>query len=165
MCRLSIQADLSAEALFSTINERLSYMEDVALYKALQHIPIEDIAREIIVINTAKDSAAGQGLNPESIEDFFTAQMSAAKAIQFRYRADLLTAPTDRIPRNLQSIVRPALINLGEEIVTKLVAHLSVHKDFTPQQFSLFSSALTSSYLKLEDKKLLFAALLKIRTQ
>ena len=79
--------------IFSTINERLSYMEDVALFKAQNHLPIEDIQRESVVINKAKVSASEQGLDPEIVKDFFQAQISVAKAIQYRYRADLLSQP------------------------------------------------------------------------
>lgn len=163
MSHFPSQADQAAVDLFSTINKRLCYMEDVALYKAQQHIPIEDINREIIVIDKAKEYAATQGLHPESIGLFFSAQMSAAKAIQFRYRADLLTTSTERIPRDLNTVVRPALIALGEEILMKLVSYLTMHKSFNAEQFSLFAETLTSHYLKGEDKKFLFAALQKIR--
>lgn len=163
MCPFAAQADQSAEDLFLTINKRLSYMEDVALFKALKHLPIEDIAREIIVIDKAKESASKQGLDPETIEDFFSAQISAAKAIQFRYRADLLTTPTNRVPRDLQNVVRPALITLGNEILVKLIGYLEKHKEFTDEQFPLFNKAVNSPYLNVEDKKFLFAALQKIR--
>lgn len=163
MCSSIIKANVAAKDLFSTIDKRLSYMEDVALFKALQHIPIEDIARELIVINTAKTSAEGQGFAPETIEDFFSAQMSAAKAIQFRYRADLLTMETKRVPRDLKIVVRPALIRLGEEILNKLAHYLEKHKEFTHEQFSVFDKTVTSSYLTHQDKQFLFKALQKIR--
>ena len=38
------------ETLFQLINERLSYMEHVALYKEKSKTPIEDIRREAVVI-------------------------------------------------------------------------------------------------------------------
>ncbi|MCP3901424.1 MAG: chorismate mutase, partial [Desulfobacteraceae bacterium] len=43
-------AEVTSEELFSTINERLSYMEDVALFKAQKHLPIENIEREKVVL-------------------------------------------------------------------------------------------------------------------
>lgn len=81
----------AASTLFKTINDRLSYMEDVALFKAVNHLPIEDSVREKKVIANAKTSAASKGLDPDSVEAFFEAQISVAKAIQYRYRADLLS--------------------------------------------------------------------------
>lgn len=60
-------------ALFKSINERLSYMELVALYKAINHLPIEEIARENIVIDKAKVAAQAKGLDPVHIEVFFKA--------------------------------------------------------------------------------------------
>ena len=88
-------------AVFSAINERLSYMEDVALFKANHQRPIEDIKREAFVIEKAAKSAQEFGLNRESIVAFFTSQISAAKAIQYRYRADLLSQPSSKKPRDL----------------------------------------------------------------
>ena len=83
-------AAVKSSDIFKTINERLSYMEDVALYKAQKGIKIEDLARELVVVETASLSAQKAGLDIESVSEFFQAQISAAKAIQYRYRADLL---------------------------------------------------------------------------
>ncbi|WP_234912755.1 gamma subclass chorismate mutase AroQ, partial [Vibrio anguillarum] len=77
-------ASVTSQDLFTAINLRLSYMEDVALYKAYNNEPIEDTKREAIVINNASISAEKEGLNKESVVDFFSAQISAAKAIQYR---------------------------------------------------------------------------------
>nr|WP_269809096.1 gamma subclass chorismate mutase AroQ [Enterovibrio nigricans] len=106
-CSFSVFANPSLNTLFSAINERLSYMEDVALFKANNHKPIEDIEREKIVINKASESAKDSGLNQQSVIGFFTAQISAAKAIQYRYRADLLTEGSAREPRDLTDEIRP----------------------------------------------------------
>ena len=53
-----------SSALFSLINKRLSYMEDVALYKYEKNIKIEDLDREQIVINEALEEAAEKDLDP-----------------------------------------------------------------------------------------------------
>ncbi len=57
----------TSDKLFSVINERLSYMEDVALFKAQKHKAIEDIKREEVVIAKASASAAKAGLNEGSV--------------------------------------------------------------------------------------------------
>ncbi len=85
-------------------------MEDVALYKSNNNQAIKDKERELFIINNASLSAEKQGLNKESVIAFFRAQISAAKAIQYRYRADLLSKPTDKEPRNLDTVIGPALI-------------------------------------------------------
>jgi chorismate mutase len=52
----SAEPELS-DSLFQTIDERLGYMEDVALFKAQNRIPVEDIAREKVVLFDAKELA------------------------------------------------------------------------------------------------------------
>ncbi|MFT4925108.1 MAG: chorismate mutase [Phenylobacterium sp.] len=59
-----------AQTLFKTINQRLSYMEDVALYKAQNQLAIENIKREVVVLNGAKKAASKQGLNADRWKDF-----------------------------------------------------------------------------------------------
>ncbi|MBB1332427.1 gamma subclass chorismate mutase AroQ [Pseudoalteromonas sp. SR44-5] len=155
----------TAQELFSTINLRLSYMEDVALYKSNNNQAIEDKERELIVINNASLSAEKQGLNKESVLAFFRAQISAAKAIQYRYRADLLSKPTDKEPRNLDTVIRPALIKLGKDINIELTQYLRHGGVFSQQEFKVFERTLNSRYLTRADKEMLFNALIEIRLQ
>ena len=151
--------------LFSTINLRLSYMEDVALYKNNNSTPIEDRKSEAIVIKNASLSAEKEGLNKESVIEFFSAQISVAKAIQYRYRADLLSKPTDKEPRDLETIIRPNLIKLGKDINTELARYLREGGVFSKVEFKIFENTLDSRYLTRSDKEMLFNALTKIRLQ
>ena len=59
------------EELFLLINERLSYMEHVALYKERTNSPTEDIKREAVVLIDAVETANELGLFGPSIESFF----------------------------------------------------------------------------------------------
>jgi len=59
-------------------------MKSVGLYKAIHQVPIEDIPREKIVIEKAMDAADKQGVTATSVKDFFRAQISVAKVIQYR---------------------------------------------------------------------------------
>ncbi|WOO39277.1 gamma subclass chorismate mutase AroQ [Rubellicoccus peritrichatus] len=156
-------AEETAIALFKTIGERLSYMPDVALYKAKHGLPIEDLAREKIVIEKAKTSAYEAGLDPEYIEDFFVAQISVAKAIQFRCRADLLSQPSAELPKDLNNEIRPHLIRLGDQIIQEIVVHIEKHGSFDRIQFTDFDELIDGKYVTDSDKKLLFEALLKIK--
>ncbi|MDC5707640.1 chorismate mutase [Vibrio europaeus] len=149
--------------LFSTINQRLSYMEDVALFKALNHKPIEDIEREKVVIQKASQSAQEQGLDKGSVAGFFEAQISAAKAIQYRYRADLLSQPTTKSPRDLTTVVRPELIKLGKKINQDIADYLSKHGEISDSDLATFKASLDVRYLSDNDKEALFKALKDIR--
>ncbi len=156
-------AEITSAELFRTINERLSYMEDIALFKARNHLPIEDIQRENIVLDKAKASAHEHGFDPELVNDFFQAQISVAKAIQYRYRADLLSLPSFRQPQDLQNEVRPALIRLGHQIIQQMAAYCKKYGEFQQIQFSEFSETITVKYVTEMDKQLLFRALLKVK--
>jgi chorismate mutase len=150
-------------ALFNTINLRLSYMEDVGLYKANHHLPIEDVAREKVVIDKAIQSAQQAGLDGHSVAAFFKSQITAAKAIQYRYRADLLNQPTQRTPQNLKTVIRPALIQLGKAINTRLKQYLSAGGKLTAQDWPKFQTTIACRYLSTADKKALFDALTNVR--
>lgn len=156
-------ADITTKKLFETISMRLGYMESVALYKAKNNMPIEDVEREKTVINQAKLSAAEKGVSPDHIEDFFKAQISVAKAIQFRYRADLLSQPRSLKLKDLNKEIRPELIQLGDLIITEIVGYLKVNGSFEKIDYSDFESKMNIRYVKNSDKKLIFNSLKKIK--
>ncbi|MCP3941419.1 MAG: chorismate mutase [Desulfobacteraceae bacterium] len=160
---LQARADVTTSKLFKTMNERLSYMEDVALFKAQNHLPIEDIQRENIVLGKAEASAGELGFDIESVKDFFNAQIAVAKAIQYRCRADLLSRPSSRRPLDLKKDVRPALIRLGDQLIVQMAAYCKSHGKYHPEQFDEFSKAITVKYVTKADKQLLFNALLKVK--
>lgn len=160
---LQARAEVTSAELFSTINERLSYMEDVALFKAQKHLPIENLEREKTVLNQAKMSAHIGGLDPNHIEEFFRAQIAVAKAIQFRYRADLLSEPSVEKPKDLQKEVRPALLSLGDQIIKQIIMYVKIHGSIESALFSEFDAAINIKYVTTSDKKLLFRALQKIK--
>ncbi len=162
---LSFQANsenISIE-LFKTINQRLSYMEDVALFKAQNQKAIEDVEREQVVIENAVRTASKHGLDPLSVVGFFEAQISVAKAIQYRYRADLLSAPSMKSPRDLQTIVRPALIRLGGQIIRQMKQVLSESNSFKSVTYSDFEASMDVRYVTSSDKQLLFDALMNVK--
>jgi chorismate mutase len=161
----SIATSITPTELFSTINLRLSYMEDVALYKANNNKPIEDIVREAVVIEKASISAEKEGLDKQSVIDFFKSQISAAKAIQYRYRADLLNEPTTSTPRNLNTVIRPRLIKLEKKINTELAHYLQEGGTFSKKHLVLFKATLNSRYLTDTDKEALFKGLTQIQLQ
>lgn len=138
-------------------------MEHVALFKAQKHLAIENIEREEVVLDQAKLSAHASGLDPSYMEDFFKAQISVAKAIQFRYRADLLSKPSHKNPKDLQKEVRPALLELGDQIIKQTLVYLKVHGSIKATLFAEFDAAIKIKYVTSADKKLLFRALQKVK--
>ncbi|WPC75771.1 chorismate mutase [Vibrio porteresiae] len=155
----------SETAVFKLINDRMSYMPDVALYKANNHLAIEDLKREEVVLEKSKAASAHYSLDSDSTEDFTVSLMAAAKAIQYRYRADLLSATSDdkTAPRDLNTVVRPALIKLGSELNESIAEYLKSGHQFTANQYPEFQSSITAPYLHNSDKKMIFTALQKIK--
>lgn len=161
----AVQGSESAPALslFQAIDERLGYMEDVALFKARNRISVEDIEREKIVLSDAKKLAASRGLDPNSMERFFITQIGAAKAIQYRYRAELLTRDMPTRSVDLQSDIRPALDSLGSKIVMLFATLLQSRSIMREENRERFMSTLQSRLLADAEKEALFDAMLEVR--
>lgn len=160
---LHTQAATSGSELLSTMNKRLSYMQEVALFKAQNHLPIEDIKRERKVIISANKTAEIRGLSTAELEHFFAAQISVAKAIQYRYRADWLSAPINKQAKNLNSDIRPELILLGNKTIKLMVEYLQAHGSFKRISFDEFSNAISAHHVNATDKQLIYQALLQIK--
>lgn len=145
------------------INERLFYMKDVAASKAANHLPVEVIAQEDKVLADTKKTAEELGLNPHSVEPFIVAQMSAAKAIQYRYRADWLATPeTDWKPRPLE-VIRKDIAELSTRILQRLAVELKTNGHITPDNQAEFIAQLEQKNLSEADKIQLFRTLEQVR--
>ena len=153
----------SEPSLFQAIAERLAYMEDVAVYKAQNKIPVEDVGREKRVLSNAKELATTHGLDPDSMERFFIAQISAAKAIQYRYSAELLTREIPTRPIDLQSDIRPELDRLGGDIVMLFAMLLQSRSAIGEERRERFMSTLQNRFLADAEREALFDAMLKVR--
>ena len=153
----------SQDILFRVINERLSHMEAVALFKTANQLASEDLDREKIVLSNSQLAAANAGLNQAYVTDFFQAQIEVAKIIQYRHRAKWLTEPVELIARDLNEVVRALLTELGDQ-VTLLVANTVNSKGgFAESQRQHFYDSITVEMLTEIEKKLLFNALLGIK--
>lgn len=153
----------SSLMLFQAIDERLAHMEDVALFKAQNQMPVEDIEREKIVLSDAKQLASSHGLDPDSMERFFIAQVSAAKAIQYRYRAALLTREIPTRLVDLQAGIRPALDRLGNDIIVLFAAVLHSRSAMEEQSRERFMNTLQSQLLADAEREAMFDAMLEVR--
>jgi len=115
-----------ADELYTLVAERLSLMRDVAAFKWLNDRPVEDTAREQVVVDAAVAEALNRGLRPKAAEAFFREQIEAAKDIQrFWFEAWQAGVGPETAP-DLVAAVRPRLLGLGDQIIAGLgrpIAH------------------------------------------
>ena len=79
---LAVAGPSFAVDLSSNVNDRLGYMRDVAAHKWIGGLPIEDKAREAVVIRQATLTGLQYGIETAATKRFFSLQITAAKEIQ-----------------------------------------------------------------------------------
>ncbi|TMN71559.1 prephenate dehydratase, partial [Pseudoalteromonas maricaloris] len=99
-----------------------------------------------------------QCLDTASVEAFFQAQMDAAKAIQYRYRAQWLAEGVPDKDADLVQL-RNTLNQLGAAILEVLTHHLAQHGNLTPELGPIFNTELVTANLTEKDKRKLYNAL------
>jgi cyclohexadienyl dehydratase len=112
-----VAADLTA-----LVAERLSYMREVAAYKWLAQLPVEDVQREQKVLALTDEQSLRYGLQRGASEEFFRLQMEAAKDIQrywFQQWRSGRVEPPVTAPDLVQAL-RPRLGDLGAAIMQNL---------------------------------------------
>jgi chorismate mutase len=153
----------NVEPLFQAIAARLALMENVAEFKAQNHLPIEDLAREALVLADVKILARTHGIDADSIAQFFIAQMNSAKAIQYRRRAELLNQDLPQNSIDLQAEIRPNLDRLGSEIITLFDALLLSQDSLKEDSRVTFMFMMQHRLLTDIEKNALFDAMLQVR--
>ncbi|WP_213071388.1 chorismate mutase [Acinetobacter pittii] len=144
------------------VNERLSYMKDVAGYKAEQHLPIEDLTQEKKVLDQSLSEAESFGLNSETVKPFIVTQMNVAKAIQYRYRADWLSSPESNWKPQDLAEVRLKISSLNTELQKNIADELKKNNNKAPHGCS-YMWPVQHPQLKEADKKALCETLNKIK--
>ncbi len=114
-----------AHDLYAAVGERLSLMRDVAAFKWLHELPVEDLERETVVIDAAVASALNRQIRPETAERFFRVQIEAAKDIQRHWFERWQTGQGPQSAPDLVAEVRPELLRLGERINRLMGAAIS----------------------------------------
>lgn len=107
-----------AIGLLELMNQRLLLMPQVAAHKWHHRQPVEDPAREAVVVAEAREQALRQGLVPETVERLFLVQIDAAKAIQAYWIAEWQAgrATPPKAP-DLEGVIRPELSRIGAAII------------------------------------------------
>ncbi|MGE0621370.1 MAG: gamma subclass chorismate mutase AroQ [Pseudomonadales bacterium] len=118
----------TADVLYERLNERLSLMRDVAAYKWRNDLPVEDAAREQVVIDAAATDALRYQIRPETAERFFAVQIEAAKDVQRYWLTRWADGGAPDTEPDLVGVLRPRLLALGEEILA-LAAQASAHDE------------------------------------
>lgn len=155
-------SSVSLEALSRALNERMQVMKVVAGYKALHHLPVEDLPREQVVLDHMLQNAQRAGLDPHSVEPFVHALMNASKAIQYRYRADWLSTPDSAMSVADLTETRQQIEQLDTQLLTAISQRL-IAGTFSQEDKVFLMSQLTAPHLSEGDKNTLFASLTRIQ--
>jgi cyclohexadienyl dehydratase len=148
------------EALYRLINERMSLMEQVAAYKWINEQPIAVPERETLVISNAVRDGLQYGITTDSSSAFFSAQIVAAKIIQQCWFDRWEEDKPPETAEDLAGVVRPKLISLGREIVSRLAKNTNDEKLFN----RLFSKNLPVECLSDGALQKVFEALKNVTT-
>ncbi|MCG7518383.1 gamma subclass chorismate mutase AroQ [Ruegeria sp. Ofav3-42] len=162
LCLLIAGTATPAQAeLFDLIDSRLEWMQDVAAFKHANDRPVEDLEREKVVIQKTLEQAALAGVDPDTAQLFFKAQIDAAKDIQSCW-IERWTQDQTPVPENFADLtteVRPALLELGGQILEALSAQLPV----SPSSQAEFSEDVRVDCLSDDSRAELFDSLTKVR--
>lgn len=145
--------------LADLIHQRLGYMKDVAAYKLKHQLAIEDIPREKVVIANGLNKARTLGLDTLLAKSFLEHQITLAKQVQMTWWKDW---ETNELPeasiRDLETEVRPALIQLGNKILTQIevIKALSIKLSDYKLGKAIFRENLNAKGLKAVQKEDLY---------
>lgn len=141
--------------LSEAMAERLGVMEAVARFKAQQSLPIEDLARERVVLARAAEAASVKGLDPAAVEAFVQAQMNVAKVIQYRWRAEWLIEPPAEAAVELAPL-RETLLQTDQKILQTIRDLVDRRETISAGHYDRFAATLELRFLEAREKRLLF---------
>lgn len=159
------------KTVFGLLHQRLELMEGVAAYKFSYGIPVENTAREDIVLGRARSKAQELGLNEAAVEDAFRMQIELAKTVQsgwIDYWQTRGQAPTGEEPTaHLETVIRPTLIRLGEQLIEHIPYALSALHDHARFDDNLrqLNQSLSNRFISRQRKSDLLHALIQIQRQ
>ncbi|MFT4585437.1 MAG: cyclohexadienyl dehydratase [Gammaproteobacteria bacterium] len=137
-CLLSIVPFYASGATIDElVLERLALMRDVAAYKWVNKLPIEDLTREAVVFNDVTERSLVRGIEIESSARLFGELVGAAKEIQRYWFSVWKTHEAPVRAVDLKTQIRPRLTELGFEIFDSLVRREAVTRVHLSEQFSI----------------------------
>ena len=152
----------AAETLFELIDRRLALMEQVAAYKWQHRQPVEDLAREAVVVAEAADLALRHGLVPQTVERLFLVQIEAAKEIQRHWFGKWQAGAVAPVAPDLAATVRPELLRLGEAIVAAAAPRQPGEGVLPGLDRATFDRLVSTPGLSADSRDALYAAALQI---
>lgn len=150
------------DRLFALIGKRLALMDEVAAHKWHRQLDIEDKKREQTVLDQASRTAMHAGVTKASSTAFFNAQIEAAKEIQrfwFARWQDATAGKPEPAP-NLETVLRPRLIDLGDQIIRAIAA--TGRLDDSSRLRQQFNHVVSTEGLSAENRARLYEALVNI---
>lgn len=134
--------------LSDLLARRMAFMPLVAGAKARLALPIEDLPREKVVLDSAATSARAVGLPELEARTFFALQIELSKAVQRRM--------SEATTLDLNQQIRPALTELGDRI---LAAVVEARKAGQLAKSSLSDLEVLSPWLNEQERQRLLATL------
>ena len=153
---------VSLGELSSTLNERMLVMREVAGYKALHHLPVEDLPREQVVLTSMLKNAQDAGLAPQSVEPFVRALMNTGKAIQYRWLADWLATPDVSSPVTPLADTRQRIQQIDRRLMVAISQRLMAGA-FSEEDMAWLAAQMTAPNLSGADKNSLLVSLSLIK--
>jgi len=137
-------------------------MKNVALFKSAKDLPIEDLTQAAVVAEKAITVASSLGLDTVSVREFVNLQMKAAKALQYRYRAQFLFL--SKFPDNPSSLdkERKEIAVIGEELLTLLAMRLKRGVKINGTDRQKFITMLDAHDLTKAERGILFDAVRRV---
>ncbi|MEM8959294.1 MAG: gamma subclass chorismate mutase AroQ [Pseudomonadota bacterium] len=122
---LSVPVNAQTADLSDLIAQRLALMRPVAAWKVENDRPVEDLAREAVVLDEASAQAAERGIDPPGVRVFFQSQIDAAKEIQHCWISRWTeTGQPGQPVQDLLAEIRPELLRLGDAIIDAMARDL-----------------------------------------
>lgn len=115
------------DPLLDVVVRRLQTGDIVAAAKWPTRGPIEDPAREQVVLDTAEAGAASRGLDEDTVVAVFGDQIAASKTVQYGLFAHWTAVPEDA-PTTVPDLsqIRPVLDRITEQLLDQLAATTSI---------------------------------------
>lgn len=152
--------------LFNLIAQRLSLIQEVALYKYHHHLPIVVPEVEQLFLSKVQEDADRFGLPIKATQNCIALQMEIAVNLQYKWHHywDKAGLPNDVQISDLDKIIRPELIRITASIVEYIQKAKKELAD--PQCYSMLLERMDQivdiPFVTDEEKKSLLASLISL---